>query len=135
MIRRPRLARMLLAVAGLASGLSCKDSSAPPPPPQDGPVNVTLTSPSAEDGAILFTVGGGTIDSVTAPAGSTLQVISNSAAQRTVLVRGTLATGTVLAQVWVQDVGVSYTATVSQAAAKTYAQRSLTGYSLSVSKP
>jgi hypothetical protein len=134
MIRLSHVARMLLAGAVIVSGLSCGDSSGPTSP-KAGLLNVTLTSPNAEDGAILFTMGVGAIDSISVPQGSVLQVISNTAAQRTVLVRGTLATGALIANLWVPDVSVSYTAFVSQVASKAYAQRTLTGYSLSVQKP
>jgi hypothetical protein len=124
-----RFTRALLALVALGVGAgSCKDSSAPKGPTA-GALDVTLTMPNADDGAILFVVSGGAVDSITAPSG-TFQLMSSGAATKAVLVRGTLTSG-VIARVWVADVSVSYTVALQQVAARTtYAQRALAGYSL-----
>ncbi|HKG94518.1 MAG TPA: hypothetical protein VKA84_21570 [Gemmatimonadaceae bacterium] len=110
-----------------------------PTGPTRGALSLGLTTPNADDGAVLLAIDGGPVDSVTAvgayrvyggaagaPAGTPLRVI----------VRGTLAAGPV-ARVWVPDVSAvgAYRVTVEQAAARTtYGQRSVSGYAGTVTR-
>jgi hypothetical protein len=99
-----------------------------------GVLTVVLTTPNADDGALLVSVTGGEIDSISVPAGSDLQMMVSTTTPRVVLVRGTITAGAI-AKVWVDDVNATYTASITQAASKTtYAQRTLAGYSVTVEK-
>jgi hypothetical protein len=118
------------AGAVLMSGLSC-DLVTGPKGPTAGSLQVRLTTPNADDGAIIFVVSGGTIDSVTRAAGSSYQVLAAVGSQTKVLVRGTIGAGAI-AQIWVPDVSVAYAAQVQQAASRTYVQRTDAGYSMEV---
>lgn len=133
MTRVARAALRLALVAGVVGAISC-DELFGPKGPKSGALAVSLTSPNLDDGAILFSVSGGTVDSVTIPPGSGLQVMASQSTPRTALVRGTLTSG-VIAQIWVRDISATYSATVQQVAAKTYAQRSQAGYSLAIATP
>jgi hypothetical protein len=126
----------LLSVAVLMLAAACggtDDPVGPGTPPANGPValTATLTTPNADDGALLLTIGGGLIDSLQAGTGITLRAAPPSGTTRRVLVTGNLATGTTLFRLWIPDAAAAdvYTVTFSQAAAKgSYVQRALTGY-------
>jgi len=123
-----RAALKLTVVAGIVAGMSC-DQSTGLKGPTSGALRVTLTTPNADDGAILFVVSGGAIDSVTTT-DATMQMMASQATPKMILVRGTLASG-VIARVWVADVNATHSASVLQVAANaTYAQRATTGYSV-----
>jgi hypothetical protein len=123
-----RAALKLTVIAGIVAGMSC-DKFTGPKGPTSGALRVTLTTPNADDGAILFVVSGGTIDSVTTT-DATMQTMASQATPTMILVRGTLASG-VIARVWVADVTATHSASVLQVAARTtYAQRATTGYSM-----
>lgn len=109
-----------------------------PPPPEPDPVpgflNIRLTTPSADDGALMFSLAGGPMDSLQAT-GLRLFATGSGSTLSAVVV-GDVAAGTV-ARFWVPDVADSgqYSASLQQAAARsTYQQKALAGYSLTVAR-
>jgi hypothetical protein len=95
-------------------------------------LSAVLITPNANDGAVLFNIAGGPIDSITA-GGARLAGDTKSGSG--LLALGPVQNGAALALVWVPDVAKvgSYTGTVVQAAARgTYALQSLSGYKISV---
>src|SRR5690348_10421535 len=134
--------RTLKFLGALALGLaisSCgggSDHTAPSPVP--GFLKITLTTPNADDGALLVKVQGGTIDSVVAGAAVTAGTGSYTIqpAFTRFVVAGNIVGG-VVAKIHVPDVNdhASYTATIEQIAVRnTFAQRALTGYSVAVTQ-
>jgi hypothetical protein len=126
-----RGALVLAAILTAACGGS--DSTAAP---VAGTLQVTLTSPNTDDGAVMFQVTGD-VDSVTAPAGLTLYQSAPSANVIRAIVTGNIASGGTLLTLHVPNVGKasSYGAQVLQvSAAGTYAQRLVGGYTIQVHK-
>jgi hypothetical protein len=102
--------------------------------PTAGTLKANLASPNTDDGAVLFTVSGGSVDSVAA---SDHQVYSARLDANTlrVVVIGDVGSGT-LATIYLGDIRLasSYSATVNQVAARvSYAQRDPASYSVSLS--
>ena len=128
-----RFAGWLLVGLALGGGAgSCSESSGP----VAGLLTVSLETPNAgADGAILFNVSGPqALTSVTAGPG--LRVFSQPLSTSTrVAVTGTLTSGAVVT-IGVADTRnvAQYTATVQVVAAPDFQLRSLTGYSLTVSR-
>lgn len=129
------LPRLLLAA--LLALAACRDAPTrpepPPPPAQPRVLRLVLATPHADDGALLFTLAGGAVDSVTAP-GAKLHLAPASATPRRVLLRGALAAGEV-ARVWLPPGAdaARYQVTLEQVAARgSYAQRALPGYTLTL---
>jgi hypothetical protein len=122
----------------LLGALACGgDGHSPTEPsgPVPGVLTVTLVTPHADDGAVLFTISGGPVTSV-GSAASSYQVYSSIPDTNTarVLVTGDLGSGAVV-QLHVADTrrAAAYRATIAQAASRnTFAQQALTGYSLTV---
>jgi hypothetical protein len=128
----------ILALGALALTLAgCGSSDGGGAHPVPGFLNLTLNTPNSNDGALLFKVQGGTIDS--AVAGLMVQsgsYVINPTFTR-IVVAGDLTDGLV-AKVHVPDVGnaADYTVTIEQAAARTtFAQQPLSGYSVTVTAP
>ena len=127
---RPLRTFALAALAALAAGACSKDG---PTGPSAGALSLSLTTPNADDGAVLLAVSGGPVDSITAAGGNKVYGGAAAAPAGTplrVIVRGDLAAGTI-ARVWVPDVGAvgAYRVAVEQAAARaTYQQRAVAGY-------
>jgi hypothetical protein len=105
-------------------------------------LNVSLATPNADDGAIVFTISGPSINGFTPAAGVELvesRVTASGTTTSTVLARGTLATG-VIGTVSVRGVNADgpYTAQVREVAARAsgmYAQRTdLSQYRITVQK-
>jgi hypothetical protein len=105
-----------------------------------GARTMELSTPNADDGAILFTVTGPSVLGVTPETGVEMletRATSNGATTSTILVRGTLANGAV-GQLAVRglDLGGTYTVQILQVAARAsggYAQRTdLSGYRVTV---
>lgn len=133
MIKTSRLLFGCLALAVSACGED--DPAGPAAPPDPGPLQVIFESPFADDGALILSVGGGPIDSITAP-GLTLAVAGTAGGVRRVLVRGAIASGPVLI-IFVPDRRAQhgYTARLESAASRTtYAQRATSGYQLVLSR-
>lgn len=129
-----RTGAILLALLAVSS---CGGDHAPTEPsgPVPGVLNVALTTPNADDGALLLTISGAPVVSVEA-ASAAYQVYSfiPDTNNVRVLVSGDLATGALL-RIHVADTrrAASYHATISQAASRTtFAQRTLSGYSVAV---
>jgi hypothetical protein len=101
-----------------------------------GTFTLTLNTPHTDDGAILFKVNG-VVDSVTGgPMVQDGSYLINPTFTR-VVAAGNLVDG-VVAKIWVPDVTIigSYSITVEQAAKRTtFAQQTLTGYSISITTP
>jgi hypothetical protein len=132
------------ALAILAAGLlgACGGGDGPgtepePTPPQPGALVVALDTPNADDGAVLFTITGGTVTQVTAPAAYKVYSSGTGSSTTRVLVTGALADGA-LVTIQVPDVAKasSYVGSVTQAAARaTYEQRTISAYKLTVARP
>ena len=102
--------------------------------PEPGFVNVSLSAPDVDDGAILFQLSGAAIDSIASPGAAFLATAETGTNTHRVIVAGRIVNGLV-ARFWIPDRRniASYTALVEQAAAaSTYEQRDVTGYSLSL---
>jgi hypothetical protein len=118
------------ALVAIFAGACSKDG---PTGPSAGALSLSLTTPNADDGAVLLAVSGGPVDSITAAGGYKVYggaAAAPAGAPLRVIVRGDLAAGTI-ARVWVPDVGAvgSYRVTIEQAAARaTYQQRAVAGY-------
>ncbi|HWA40335.1 MAG TPA: hypothetical protein VG712_01925, partial [Gemmatimonadales bacterium] len=122
----------LLGAVGGCGGGGGDGSSAEP-----GFLDLTLNTPNADDGALLFKVVGGTVDSVVA--GAMVQDGSYAAVTggTRIVVAGNLTDG-IVARVHVPDVNDAgdYSVVIEQVAVRnTFTQRSLTGYSMAVSAP
>ena len=125
----------LLAVftLALASTLAC--GSDEPTAPVPGTLVVTLTTPNADDGAILLSISGGGIDTPTTVATSHLlfQRLTGTSSVNTVVV-GNITAGPLL-RFDVPNVNdaSSYVATITEVADRDNGLRtSLAGYSLSI---
>jgi hypothetical protein len=130
--RRFRLGVLLLLVLPLAP---CGDPSG-----NDRPVSgwlaLRLSSPNADDGGVLITVTGATIDSMRT-IHPQLLTLRESATSIRAVIGGNLSTGTI-AEILVPDTrqAARYSATIQEVAARTtFQQRALTGYTLSVIAP
>ena len=113
--------------------LGCSGDDGGPAGPVAGPLNVVLTSPNTDDGAVMIQVTG-VVDSVIVPAGlSAWQSEPGSNVLRAV-VTGNLASGSTLLTLRVPDVAKasSYSLQVLQVASETYAQRPVGAYSISL---
>jgi hypothetical protein len=104
-----------------------------------GPVGATLevsfATSATDDGAVLFTVSGGPVDSVEAP-GYQLYTAQAGPGSMRVVVAGHLRAGTI-ARIHIADASKlpQYTATIDQVAARgSYAQRDPVSYSLMVAE-
>ena len=128
--------RAWIAATVVAVTMSCGgdgDEITNPPSTEPGFVSVSLSTPNSNDGAIMFTLAGGVIDSLR-PVGGTMFFASTGTNRFRAIVGGRITDGTVL-QFWTPDRRniTSYTATLEQAAARsTYEQQDLSGYSLSI---
>ena len=126
------LTRGALLLAALLTAACGSDGSGP----VAGTLQVTLTSPNTDDGAVMFQVNG-EVDSATAPAGLTLYQSLPSATVLRGIVTGPITSGSNILTLHVPDVGKAsaYTAQVLQASAGgTYVQRAPGGYTLQVHK-
>lgn len=123
----------VLVAALLALGCSGGDD---PSGPVAGQLRVVITSPNADDGAVMFQLTGA-VDSAVAPAGLTVYQSAPGSNVLRAIVTGSVSTGDNLLTLYVADVGKasSYSTQVLQVAAQgTYAQRPTGGYTLTVQK-
>jgi len=117
---------VLAGVLGMLDGCSGQPSS-----PVATSLQVSLSTPFNDDGALLFTVTGGRVDSVDA-AGYALYTSRPDPLTLQVILTGNLTSG-VVAHVHIADerVASQYSATVTQAAAReTYMERDPAAYRL-----
>jgi hypothetical protein len=124
-----------LVALGAAVGLGILASCTEPAGPTEGTLLITLATPDGGDGAMLFTLSGGPVDSVESVGYSIYSARTDNNNTVRVIVTGTLASGP-LARVHIPDQRQisGYLAIVNQVAAHTtYQQRDPSGYSLTVS--
>lgn len=124
-----RLVLILVVGAGLGgcSGLPSASESAT--------LDVTLSSPFPDDGALFFTVTGGRVDSVESSA-HTVYTSRPEANTLEVIVTGQLSSGTI-ARIHIANerLAPAYSARVIQAAARvSYSQRDPAAYGLSLAR-
>lgn len=121
----------VLALAATVAAIACADLVGPTPLRGPGPVNFRLTIPHQGDGALLITVAGGPLDSVTA-VGVEVAWMETAHDEVGVLVRGVLRDGAIV-RLWVPERGIAdgYVATIAQAVdLVSYQRRDLVGYAL-----
>lgn len=127
----------ILALCSLAGIVTSCGGSDGGPHAQPGVLLLTLNTPNADDGALLFRVVGGPVDSV---AGGVMVQNGSFTVQPTytrIVVAGNIIDG-VVAGVYVPDVhdASSYSVVMEQVAVRnTFTQRSISGYSIAVSAP
>jgi hypothetical protein len=121
----------------LAVGSCASEQGGPTEPegpvPTAGTLSLQLSTPNANDGGVMFTISGGTINSVSS-SNYTIFTAQPGPTIRKVVVAGNLTNG-VLVTIAVPDVALAgqYTAVLEQVAARdTYAQQDLSGYTLQV---
>jgi hypothetical protein len=112
--------------------VACDDDAGLAPEATAGTMIVSLATPNLDDGAIMFTVSGGAIDS---PAlldlGHVLYVMEGTNTI-SAIIAGDIAAGELL-EFDVPDVDATYTATITQVADRMNDLRDpLTGYALAV---
>ena len=118
----------LVVMAGLGMLNGC---SGQPSAPVAATLQVSLSTPFNDDGALFFTVSGGWVDSVDAP-GYTLYTSRPDPATLQVILTGNLSPGSV-ARVHIPDerAAAQYSATIGQVAAReTYIERDPASYRL-----
>ena len=112
------------AALGMLTGCSGQPSA-----PVAATLQVSLSTPFNDDGALLFTVTGGRVDSVDAP-GYTLYTSQTDPATLQVILTGNLSPG-IVAHVHIPDerVASQYSASINQVAAReTYVARDPASY-------
>ncbi|HEX6408613.1 MAG TPA: hypothetical protein VFZ90_15615 [Gemmatimonadales bacterium] len=117
----------LVVVAGALGMLT--GCSGQPSAPVAATLQVSLSTPFNDDGALLFTVTGGRVDSVDAP-GYTLYTSQTDPATLQVILTGNLSPG-IVAHVHIPDerVASQYSASINQVAAReTYVARDPASY-------
>ena len=121
---------VVVGALGMLNGCSGQPSA-----PVGATLQVSLSTPFNDDGAVLFTVTGGRVDSVDA-AGYTLYTSRTDPATLQVILTGDLSPG-IVAHVHIPDErGASqYSATISQVAAReTYIERDPASYRLELTR-
>lgn len=125
---------ILAIVTALSVGTACSSDKPAGPATQAGTLTVRLTTPNADDGAVLFELSGSPIDSALA-ANASLRLFTRRADGSKVVgaVLGALNNGAVVT-LRVPNAGATgYTARVIEVADRQNALRaSLTGYALTV---
>jgi hypothetical protein len=124
----------LCAAALIAGGCDAVEPGGPTADP--GPVLMMLATPRDDDGAVMFSIAGGAVDSITA-IGYGLFASQTAAHAHRVVVNGDIVDGP-LARIWVPDrrtIG-DYTLSIEQVATRvTYEQQQPAAYVLSLSVP
>ncbi len=121
---------VVLGALGMLNGCSGQPSA-----PVAATLQVSLSTPFNDDGALFFTVTGGRVDSVAA-AGYTLYTSRTDPATLQVILTGNLSPG-IVAHIHIPDErGASqYSATISQVAAReTYIERDPASYRLELTR-
>jgi hypothetical protein len=124
------IVRACVGVALAALLVSCSGEIAGP---VSGSLEVRLNSPNTDDGAALFTVSGGPVETAEALVG-TLYVAKITGNTTRVVVAGTLTSGPI-ALVRIADMSHAglYSVELNQVAARsTYARREPSGYTISL---
>jgi hypothetical protein len=121
-----------VAVFFMLGVLSCSGGSTGP---DSGLLTLELHSPNGDDGAVMFTITGGPVDSIEAEGLSMYSASINSTTLR-VVITGELHSGT-LARIRIpdRDQASHYSGVIEQVAQRgSYIQRDPTGYELTVTK-
>ena len=127
-VMRPMGVLVLLAAVGCGGGDGGTVG------PTAGVFKVVLTTPNADDGALLLTVAGGPVTAVEPAAQYQVLTAQPDSLTTRVLVTGNIAAGEVL-RLQVPDTRrlSAYRASLAQAASRaTFAQQALTSYSLAI---
>lgn len=106
------------------------------PIPDPGPVNIVLTTPRDDDGAVMFSISGGAIDSISTLGYEFFSTQTAAHAHR-VVVSGDIVDGPI-ARVWLPDRHAlgPYTLSIEQVANRvTYEQQQGAGYVLVLELP
>ena len=101
--------------------------------PASGTLDVDLTSPNTDDGAVLLTIAGGPVESIEALVGATYKAKIDENTLR-VVVTGSVTSGTI-ARLHIADMSQAarYSAAISQVAVRsTYVAREPAGYSITL---
>jgi hypothetical protein len=133
--------RVVVALIMIAGGIGCGDNATaptappPPPPPLPGSAVVSLTTPNADDGAVMVTLQGPDLSTI--QASSTAYVLYSrvsSAAEARVILVGNVSAGPLFTfKLGAGQALSAYTASVQQVATRGDALRtSTTGYQLTV---
>lgn len=130
-MRHTRLVALLVAGTLLSS---CGGGGTEPSGPTAGVFNVTLNTPNTGDGAVLFRITGGPVDSI---AGSAMIADGsyNSVGNTTRVVAAGPITDGVIVHLFVPDVSKAslYAGTMEQVAANSnFLQRSVVGYTFTI---
>ena len=131
--RSLRLAGILLTALSVAT---CRDSAGNEKIPTPGWLSLSLTTPSADDGGILFTISGAVVDSVRSVHPYVITRREGESLMR-VVIGGNLGTG-MIGEVRVPDTRAAgaYAVVVQEVAVRaTNQQRAPAGYAISVSAP
>jgi len=132
-VRQLRAALVVLAGMALAA---CDIVGPGEPLVNPGPVDVVLASPRQDDGAIMFSLSGGVVDSVSSLGYGVYQGQIGPQAYR-VIVSGDIVSGPV-ARLWLPDRNklAPYTLSIEQVATRvTYQQQPSDGYLLRLVVP
>lgn len=126
---------LAFALVALTAGCGGDDLPPGPPPGPSGPgvLAVVLETPNSNDGALLFRLSGGPMDSLRVSL-ITLLTANTGANERRVILAGNISAGVVL-RFWVPERGnlAGYSVALEQVATRaSYVQQPLGGYSLSV---
>jgi hypothetical protein len=129
--------RAVLVAGALALASStCNDSPTGASQPVKGFLEISMTTPTNDDGGIMLVVSGGVVDSVRSSYPNVLSR-SESASSTRIIVGGNL-TGGKIVEIWVPDTRkvADYSATVLEVAARgNFTQRATGGYTLTVARP
>lgn len=148
---------LVVTIIGLAAALSCQPETStnvpppppaqpppppplpppPPPPPGGATVNVSLTTPNADDGALLFELTGpATIHGISLADANLKYYIDSSSATIRVVAAGAIKSGSLLTFIVSDTTTISsYSASLKDVANRQNQLRSpLTGYELKISR-
>lgn len=124
------MVRLRIAILLGVVSLGCSDD---PSAPVAATLSLDFVTPVSEDGAVLFTISGGPVDSVAAPAHHLYTARVDATTLRVILV-GNISSGT-LGRLYLSDERriSQYSASVNQVAAReSYQQRDPAAYRLAL---